>query len=348
MRIFFLYHDRWANNQAEPILRIKNKLGIDCFSCPSNPGTPEHLWPDFDDSKRRLELDEIYKKIEKLNPDIIITHTRSLTPYLLRTQIPLILLEHTDATALELGRHLLDFDNVLSIVKGSVFSNYDFYNSELYEGMYHGKFINSLNLNKKKPYKKVTENNYKKILLGYSFGAFPANKRFLHYNANKNKKIDISFVGNTFYYRSKLISNHRSLAVKELSKIKNTVYENNVNQKKYDEIMLESLSCLSPYGYGVCYRSFESIYCGCLTIQPYSDFMVTWPNVFVKDHSYLECCPNFSNINMILEFIKDNYIKLINKIYEKREELFNCYFNDEILSEYIYNNIILKSINNQK
>lgn len=344
MKIFFLYHKKWKESHAEPILRVANQIGIKCIPCPSNPGSPEFLWPDYDDSNRRMELDEIFKETERQNPDLVIVHTRSLTPYLLKTQIPLILLEHTDGTALELSRHLIDLDNILSVVKGSVFTDYNFYNSHTCEGMFHGNFINDLNLKKNKPYKKISKNNFKKILLGYSFGCFPKNKRFLNYNLKKNRDIDISFVGNLKYSRSKLVTHHRKKAATCLSTIEKSLFCQNLSLSEYDDVLLNSKICLSPYGYGVCYRSFESIFSGCLTVQPYSDFMKTWPNIFIKNKIYFECKSNFLDLKNICEFLLDNYENLIKDIYQKRQELIDCFFNDDILSKHIYDNIILKSI----
>lgn len=344
MKIFFLYHERWKNSHSEPLLRIKDKIGIECVPCPSNPGTPELLWPDYDDSKRRFILDEIFKKIEKQNPDLVIVYTRSVTPYLLKTQMPLVLLEHTDGTALELSRHLINLENVLSVVKGSVFVDYNSYNSATCEGMFHGNFVNFFNLKKQKPYKVMSKKNLKKILLGYSFGCFPQNKRFLSYDIKKNKNINISFMGNIKYSRSRLISQHREMAALAVSKIKDSLFEQNLPLSKYDEILLRSKICLSPYGYGVCYRSFESIFCGCLTIQPYSDFMRTWPNIFEKNKIYFECKSDFSDLNNVYEFLIDNYENFIEEIFIKRQELIDCFFNDDVLSNYIYENIILKSI----
>ena len=343
MKIFFLYHERWAKDQAEPILRVSKELGITCFPCPSNPGIPELLWPDYDDSKRRIELEEITKKVEKLKPDIILVHTRSLSNYLLQTQIPLILIEHTDGTALELSRHLIELPQVLSVVKGSVFTNYEFYNSPLCEGMYHGKYMNFFNLPKKAPYKKLPKKTLEKIILGYSFGAFPNNKRFINYDIKKQRNLDISFIGTTNYPRSKLVTQHRKLASQKIINIKNSIFKEGTNQVEYDQIMNSSKICISPYGYGVCFRSFESIYCGCLTIQPYCDFMKTWPNIFIDKKTYFKCESDFSDLNNVVKYMLENYKDLIESVYEKREELIDCFFNNKTLCDYVQKNIIIKS-----
>lgn len=345
MKIFFLYHKRWSEQHAEPLIRLSNTLSIECFSCESNPGVPELLWPDYDDSNRRSDLDNLYKRIEKLQPDLILVHSRCISPYLLRTEIPLVVLEHTDGTFLEISRHLIGLPQVLSVVKGSIFSDYDDYNSFSVEGMYHGRFINFCNLPNCFPRKNLSKKEKEKIILGYSFGCFKQNKRFVDYDISKKRNIDISFVGSIKYDRSDLVTEHRKLASNSIIKIKNYFLKNNISQEEYDEILLNSKICLSPYGYGVCYRSFESIYAGCLTVQPYSDFMKTWPNIFIKNKIYQECGADFSNIKEIVEYSLDNYKSLIYNVRKKRQELIDCFFNDKVLSDYIYKNIIIKSIN---
>jgi hypothetical protein len=340
MKIFFLYHKRWEGEHAEPLIRISKDLCIECIPCESNPGKPELLWPNYDDSNRRSNLDKLYKKVESLNPDLILVHSRCITPYLLRTQIPLIILEHTDGTSLEISRHLIHLPQVLAVVKGSVFSNVHDYNSFCIEGMYHGRFINFYNLPNCYPVKKLSKKEIDKIILGYSFGCFPTNKRFLNYKITNKRNIDVSFVGSTNYERSRLLTKHRNSSVDMIKKTKNFVCKNNISQKEYDEILLNSKICLCPYGYGVCYRSFESIYAGCLSIQPYSDFMKTWPNVFVENEVYQKCDANFLNIKEAIEYSLDNYDSLICSANKKREELIECFFNNKNLCDYIYKNII--------
>jgi hypothetical protein len=340
MKVFFLYHKRWADEHAEPLIRVSKELCIECVPCESNPGKPELLWPDYDDSNRRQGLDNLYKRIENLSPDLILVHSRCITPYLLRTQIPLVILEHTDGTSLEISRHLIHLPQVRAVVKGSVFSNSEDYNSFSIEGMYHGRFINFYNLNHCFPRKKLSKKEIDKIVLGYSFGCFPVNKRFINYNILKKRNTDISFVGSINYNRSKLITKHRGLAVESIIKTNSFVCKNNVSQKEYDEILLDSKICLSPYGYGVCYRSFEAIYAGCLTMQPYSDFMKTWPNIFINEEIYQKCNVDFSDIKEIIEYSLDNYDSLICNIHKKREEIMGCFFNDKNLCEYIYKNLI--------
>ena len=346
MKLYFLCHEKWKNSHAEPLLRSLNYLSefgikINPIFCPSNEGTPELLWPDYDDTKRRETIDEIFDSLSLC--DAVIVYHRCLSAKMLRSKIPLIILEHTDGTSLEISRNFIDLENIIGVIKGSVFTNYDFYNSNLVEGMYHGNFMNSLSLPESKT-KKVNPIFFNKIELGYSFGCFPSNKRFLNYELKKEKDILISFVGNIDYHRSKLVTNHRKLALSNLNKIKNSFGSSlKLKQKDYDDILLRSKFCLSPYGYGVCYRSFESIYSGSVMIQPESNYLKTWPNIFEENISYVKCNSDFSNLDQICNMPLNKYENFLSNSLKLRNILFESYWKDEIIGNHL-KNIILNCI----
>ena len=329
-KMYFLYHDAWENNHAEPILRHKKQLGLECISCPSNPGRPELLWPKFDDRDR---IKKINSKIDSIkNAKAILIHHRCITQEILQKNLPLIILEHTDGTSLEISRYLIGLPNVIGVIKGTKFTNLDDYNSPCREGMFQGIFLKNPNVSLKNPELKLTNDQIKKIELGYSFGCFPSNKRFLNYKIDfdKKRKIDISFVGEINYPRSRLITNHRKEAKKNIENI-GGIYNNKISTEEFDQIMLNSKICLSPYGYGACYRSFESLYSGCLTIQPNSDWVESWPNVYVKNKTYFECKYDFSDLHSKTNYLLENYKNLKEIRIENRKTLIENYFGNNLL-----------------
>ena len=343
MKLYFLCHERWKDNHAEPLLRSVNFLSnfninlIPVF-CPSNKRTPELLWPDCDDTERRSEIDELFDSLSF--PDAVIVHHRCLSPKMLRSKIPLIILEHTDGTSLEISRNFINLDNVIGVIKGSVFTDYDFYNASLTEGMYHSNYMNLIGLPKSKV-KQISSIFLSKIELGYSFGCFPSNKRFLNYQFNKSKDILVSFVGNINYHRSKLVTAHRNLAFNKIKNLNGSYYSlGGMHQNEYDDILLRSKFCLSPYGYGVCYRSFESIYTECVTIQPDSNFLKTWPNIFVENIGYLKCKSDFSDLDVLCNISNTKYEEILIETKNLKQELINSYWKEEIIGNHLKNIIV--------
>lgn len=328
-RIYFLYHERWKNEHAEPILRYQKELNLECIPCPSNSGVPEMLWPVIDDKNRVEKINEIVNKIK--NPKALIIHHRCITQEILRRNLPLIILEHTDGTALELSRYLIKLPNVLGVIKGTRFKNLKNYNAEYREGMFQGMFLTEPKILAKKPELNLSESDLSKVELGFSFGCFPSNKRFLNYEIDfsKNRNIEISFIGETNYPRSKLITKHRQNSVIAVKNV-GGIYNNKLSKEEFDKILLNSKICLSPYGYGASYRSFESLYAGCLTIQPKSDWVESWPNVYIKNQTYFECESNFSNLKEVKDSLIDNYKNLKDLRLENRKMLIEHYFSEKL------------------
>lgn len=328
--LYFLYHKRWENTHAEPFLRYQKELGLTCIPCPSNSGVPERLWPEIDDRLRIQEINGLLDEIK--NPTAILVHQRCLTQELLRRNLPLIILEHTDGTSLEISRYLIGLPNILGVIKGTRFLNKQSYNAPHREGMFHGIYLNDPYIKQKAPELILDLKLLDKIELGYSFGCFPANRRFIDYpvNYDVNRSIKISFVGNLNYPRSRLITKHRQAAAQTVKNL-GGLYKSQVLQSEFDQILLNSSLCVSPYGYGACYRSFESLYAGCITIQPYSEYLESWPNVYVKNQTYFEVQSDFSNLAEIQSVVLDNYRDLKELRKSNREMLINSYFTELLL-----------------
>ncbi len=314
-------------------------IDISPIECPSDLSQPERFWPLSDvndESLRRNQLDSITKEVVKNKPDAVIVHHRAITLNLLRSKIPLIVLEHTDGTALEWSRHFIHLPQIIGVIKGSVYTEKNFYNSQCCEGMLHGTYLNKkygLNLPNVFPIKKINFEDMEKIELGYSFGCFPQNERFINCK-NYKRDLNISFIGNTDFKRSILISNHRNKAISSLKTITNSFYmdssKGKISQKEFDKVLYKSKFCLSPYGYGVCFRDFEALYAGCILIQPNKSYMKTWPNIYKKNYTYVECKNDFSDLEQVINNVNENNWK--QNIINNRNMLLDYYWNSEKLT----------------
>ena len=61
-----------------------------------------------------------------------------------------------------------------------------------------------------------------------------------------------------------------------------------LKRKKYFTEMENSKICISPFGLGeITLRDFEIIISGSAIFKANCDHMETWPNLFVKDRTYL-------------------------------------------------------------
>lgn len=343
MNISFICHDLWYDNQANAIIRSIPYLSnynykINVILAASSGNLNTQVWPDVleeVEKKRREKLDETIKSIIKSNPDLIICHHRCITPNLLNSNFPIIIIENTDAPALELSRHLIHLENIIGVIKGTVFSNNDFYNGPFCEGMFHGTFLNKINLPIIYPKRKLSQEAISKIELGYSFGCFPQNKRLLDFDINTKRIFPISFVGTTNYPRSRLISQHRKSAMVLAKKI--GVGISGVSLNEYDKILKSSYICLSPLGYGACFRSFEAMYAGNVVIQPDSSYMKSWPNIYESGKQYVVCKYDFSDVESIKNLIIDNWDNWQKQRYENKKLLLDTYWNEESLGNHLKN-----------
>jgi hypothetical protein len=194
---------------------------------------------------------------------------------------------------------------------------------------YHHQFLSYYNDNpdakKERPVIQKQEffNNkhvLNKIVEGLSWMHFRRfDNTFKHYSdqdlQNRNRDMDACFCG-WMDYCLPAISHHRELCVKTLEGIKNR----NIFAKRgrvlnlqgpYEQMMLNSKSCISPWGYGeTCHRDFEAMVHGAIIIKPDLDYCITYPDIFRSDLSYVKCDRNFSDLTDRIDYVRGNPIKM--------------------------------------
>ena len=70
-----------------------------------------------------------------------------------------------------------------------------------------------------------------------------------------------------------------------------------VSQDRYNEEMLASRICVSPFGYGeICWRDFEAVACGCLLVKPDMSHIRTTPDIFVRGETYVPVRWDFADL----------------------------------------------------
>lgn len=136
-------------------------------------------------------------------------------------------------------------------------------------------------------------------------------KYFLKFKRNKfvdfdKKNLDLFTRFNANNYRS-TIKFHRQ----EILRVIQKNYKLNIgklSRKNYYKEIIKSKISISPFGWGeIAYRDYESFISKTLLLKPNLDHMLTWPNLFVKNETYIDFNWNFNNLNDKIEMILDNY-----------------------------------------
>lgn len=302
-----------------------------------SPGSSE-FWPqttlDYERS-RREKLSILVEEAKSKEYDMIICHHRAITREMLSCGLPLAILDYTDAPSLELSRYLIHLDQVVGVLKGVRYTDLEMHDEPTVEGMYHGRFMNHFGLPATKPEKKLKREHLEKIELIWGFGCFPSNRRLVDKDITAERLTRCSFVGSVFYDRSRLVTNHRKTAIQKLGQLPNCIAASSAPRNVYDEILLKSKICLSPYGYGSCYRSFEGIYAGCIILSPKCDFMESWPNIYIDGYGYVECKPDWSDLEKRICFIENNYEQFKIRSRELRQLLLEKYWNESNITNHV-------------
>ncbi len=99
----------------------------------------------------------------------------------------------------------------------------------------------------------------------------------------------------------------RKPAIEKINLLKNTftvlASSKRVSNLEYRKELSLSKICVSPYGYGeVCWRDFEAILFGCLLVKPDMSHINTWPNVYIKNQTYVSIERDFSNLEEVCKY----------------------------------------------
>ncbi len=80
-----------------------------------------------------------------------------------------------------------------------------------------------------------------------------------------------------------------------------------VGYRQYYREMQEATGVFSPFGFGeVCYRDFELVRAGAVSIKQRMDHCRTWPNLWREGESYYDLNWDFSNLDEIIGRISEN------------------------------------------
>lgn len=229
---------------------------------------------------------------------------------------------------------------VKKYVKKQIYKDLNFYKNKMYGGRYYTNYYSANNqIKDEKEYEQsLLEEKYKnKIFLGWNIGAsrffnFLNYNKFNYYienlksffdkedhlkilnfhNYENSKREDIFFHMNLNFKR-KTVAYQRNQIYEILKKnYLKKINKKRINKKNYYKELIDSKICISAYGWGeVCYRDFESVYCGTPFFTANMDNIITWPNIYYDNETYFSYSLNLEDFLFKLEEILKNKSKRI-------------------------------------
>lgn len=81
-----------------------------------------------------------------------------------------------------------------------------------------------------------------------------------------------------------------------------------IPKNRYLKELRESKTCVSPFGHGeICYRDFEAIINGCVLIKPDMSHILTWPDIYKKNETYVSIEWDLSDLEEKLYGVINHY-----------------------------------------
>ena len=247
-------------------------------------------------------------------PDGVITHQAFVVPELEHADVPVILAERLDCSILW-SRKVASWDCVKAVWK---IAKSDFANQNIGAMRVHVFMLGGCVADELEP---IGREVFDKIQVMPGYLPYPAMSRWLHKlfmdapgngtpgskspgSKSHRRQYDIVFRGK-LDYRYDAIGEHRRSCYKAVEKSQHTrLVGRKTNRHVHDLELLDSLCCVSPWGYGeLCWRDFEAAAAGCVLIKPFTP-VETFPAIFAPEDTYRVCSPHWSDLDDVIDQVK--------------------------------------------
>lgn len=240
------------------------------------------------------------KVVTSDNYDLLVGHHAVLSDEQLK--YPVIVIERADSSCLTDSRlrGVLDRDNVLGVIKSTVVKSIGAMNCG---NRYHYTLIDS---NVPKMFPEISSYGFSKIkclmpLTMQNLFRTPCNNAI---DFKKPRHYDFCYIASRLSETAAIHRKQFFLRASAFGKNK-VVSERPIERSEWLNLLKNTKVCISPWGYGeMCYRDFDAIYCGCVLLKPFSDFLYSYPNIYDAKY-YISCKPDGSDlvtkVNEILE-----------------------------------------------
>ncbi len=125
------------------------------------------------------------------------------------------------------------------------------------------------------------------------------------------RQLDLTFRGtihkeNTGVYK---ISEQRNAVLKLLRNFNGNIASGpSVHKSRYWKELRSSKLSISPYGWGeICYRDFETFIAGALLIKPSMDHLVTYPDTYIPNETYIPVTWSLVDLQEKLDQLISNF-----------------------------------------
>lgn len=137
-----------------------------------------------------------------------------------------------------------------------------------------------------------------------------------------------------FYYNS-----HRKPVLDILNKSPFMVAKLYKGRRVPPETYFKYISCckvlLAPFGYGeMAPRDLESAQLGSLLIKPDMSHVDTYPNIYIKDKTYISCKHDYSDLPEKIEYAVENFDKLQKQYIEALKQEYTIKYSSGYLAQY--------------
>lgn len=203
-------------------------------------------------------------------------------------------------------------DNVKVVLKTAKFADKSLYDIRFWRHLKHVSVIAGNTETSQYPGK--MSDFYDKLVVFSSIIAWDyfQNIEFPPLDLRSDKKFDTSIVLGEIgeNYPIEETRTHRFAALDAVYRLRDQrdvfvkmPHDPEIPRERYNHILLNSKTCLSPWGYDVtCWRDFEAAVNGAVVIRPDTSFSTSWPEI-----PYVTCAADFSDFQEVLDNIINNY-----------------------------------------
>lgn len=150
----------------------------------------------------------------------------------------------------------------------------------------------------------------RRSMQNYFFTKYPATLKLFNtawVKPDHNKSIAISCRLGTQYNRA-TIARSRQMIISQLQSI---IPTNKLSHRAYYKELKQSIAALCPFGLGeISLRDFEVVINGVAMIKQDMSHVETWPNLWIKESTYLDFKWDLNDLSEKVQFAIDNPLKM--------------------------------------
>jgi len=277
--------------------------------------------------------------------------------FLKNVEGPYILVDGQDSHSMIGTFETFKESNALYMLKHSMLKNRNLYNEEWVGGRYYwGKSENYGIPNQN--YKPINFNKYSdRILISGTNWIGVPQVQWYNYK-NSDKLFDVSGMfqyphpechemdlkpSQDFYYNQ-----HRKPVLDILNKSPFMVAKlykgKRVSPETYFKYIASSKILLAPFGYGeMAPRDLESAQLGSLLIKPDMSHIDSFPNIYIKNKTYISCKHDYSDLEEKIEYSLENFDEIRDEFVNNLRQEYTTQYKPGYLAEYTVN--LFKKLN---